>query len=47
VEDVIIADSGELPLELEVDAEGKQIPVRLEYTYVRLLRQSADSHNER
>jgi hypothetical protein len=28
VDDVIIADSGELPVELEVDAEGQQIPVR-------------------
>ncbi|KAH8927406.1 peptidylprolyl isomerase B, isoform CRA_b, partial [Atractiella rhizophila] len=30
VEEVKIVDSGELPLELEVDSEGKQIPLRAE-----------------
>ncbi|ETW80893.1 hypothetical protein HETIRDRAFT_410105 [Heterobasidion irregulare TC 32-1] len=30
VEDVIIVDSGELPLDLEVDADGKEVPLHAE-----------------
>ena len=30
VEDVVIVDAGELPLELEVDEDGNQVPVRVE-----------------
>ncbi|KAI0281046.1 cyclophilin-like domain-containing protein [Russula aff. rugulosa BPL654] len=30
VEDVIIVDCGELPLEVEVDADGKQVPLHAE-----------------
>lgn len=28
--DVVIADSGELPLDLEVDEEGNQVPLHAE-----------------